>query len=58
MKNKPKSFSKFLLDEDGTPPVNTAGSGAIAGLPPDIPPFPLKSSKKLNILRRKKPPKV
>ena len=35
MKHKPKTFSQFLMKEEGITPTNIAGSGAIAGIPPD-----------------------
>ena len=37
--------------------INTAGSGQIAGLPPDIPPVPKGVTTKGHMLRRK-PPKT
>ncbi len=55
MKNKRKTFSQFLIKEYGSAPVNTAGSGAISGLPPDLPPVSVNlKGKKLNIARKKK----
>jgi hypothetical protein len=38
-------------------PTNNAGTGNIAGLPPDIPPLktPAQRKRKLNIARRKPP---
>lgn len=57
--SKLKRFSAFVKEEgvppgfppsmEASPPTNTAGSGNIAGLPPDLPPV-----KKSNIARRKR----
>ncbi len=51
-----KKFSSFV-SEDFPPPIatptNTAGSGNIAGLPPDLP--PVSPRKKSKILKRKLP---
>ncbi len=53
MKHKPKTFSQFLFKEEGITPTNIAGSGAIAGIPPD--PTIVVKKKKLNIMKRKLP---
>jgi hypothetical protein len=57
---KLKRFSSFV-SEDFPPPIaiptNNAGTGNIAGLPPDIPPVktPSQRKRKSNIGRRKPP---
>ena len=48
-----KTFSQFLMKEEGITPTNIAGSGAIAGIPPD--PTVVVKKKKLNIMKRKLP---
>ena len=48
-----KTFSQFLMKEEGIAPTNTVGSGAIAGIPPD--PTVVVKKKKLNIMKRKLP---
>jgi len=58
--SKLKRFSSFV-SEDFPPPIamptNNAGTGNIAGLPPDLPPMktPAQRKRKSNIARRKPP---